>query len=255
MTAAPTIAIRQILATACLGLLGLLSGPALAQGDAAPAVSPVFNIVAPAPVVLKYKVIGSYKGLTYGADSELAWSHTGGQYEAVSTVKAFLLGTRRASSVGRITPKGLAPSHFSDKTRSDQSADFDEAKGKISFSANSPDAPWIRGTQDRVSIFVQLASMLAGKPSAFGSGSSITLYTVGPTVAENWSFSVHAEETLDLPIGKMQAVKLSRKPRQENDQKLELWLAPSLAYLPVRNRVTMANGDVVDQQLAEVIRH
>jgi len=44
-------------------------------------------------------------------------------------------------------------------------------------------------------------------------------------------------------------VKLTRKPRREFDQKVEVWYAPSMGWLPVRNRVTDANGDFVDQQL------
>ena len=46
----------------------------------------------------------------------------------------------------------------------------------------------------------------------------------------------------------MAAVKLTRNPRREYDQKVEIWLAPALAYLPARIRMTQANGDFVDQQ-------
>ena len=45
------------------------------------------------------------------------------------------------------------------------------------------------------------------------------------------------------------AFKLSRAPRREFDTRVELWYAPSMNYLPVRIRVTQANGDFVDQEL------
>jgi hypothetical protein len=46
----------------------------------------------------------------------------------------------------------------------------------------------------------------------------------------------------------LQGVKLERLPRDPYDQKVEVWLSPQLAYLPVRIRITDANGDYVDQQ-------
>ena len=45
-----------------------------------------------------------------------------------------------------------------------------------------------------------------------------------------------------------------RKPRREFDQKVEIWYAPSLGYLPVRNRITQQNGDFIDQTLSEILR-
>ena len=52
----------------------------------------------------------------------------------------------------------------------------------------------------------------------------------------------------------MLALKLTRKPRREYDQKVEIWYAPALGYLPVRNRITQQNGDFIDQQLVEVVK-
>jgi hypothetical protein len=63
---------------------------------------------------------------------------------------------------------------------------------------------------------------------------------------------VDNEETLNLPYGDLPSVKLLRTPRRDFDQRIELWLAPSLGYLPVRLRITNANGDFVDQLLRSV---
>ena len=52
----------------------------------------------------------------------------------------------------------------------------------------------------------------------------------------------------------MATLKLARQPRRDYDQKVELWYAPALGYLPVRSRITQANGDFVDQQLSELTR-
>lgn len=215
----------------------------------------------PASARLQYKMTGTSRGLTYYANAELNWSNAGSQYEAGMKVSAMFVGSRSMSSVGRITPSGLAPTRFSDRSRSELAVHFDADKGKITFSANTPDAPWMDGAQDRVSVFMQLAGMLAAGPasanatgvsSGFPVGSSITVYTVGPREADTWTFLVEAEEKLKLPYAELDTLKLSRKPRREYDQKVEIWYAPSLGYLPVRNRITQQSGDFIDQVLADV---
>lgn len=219
---------------------------------AGPQTTPVTAINLPGSTLLLYKMTGTSKGLTYQADSELGWNNNGSQYEAYMKVSALFLGARSMTSIGQITASGLAPTRFADKFRSELAAHFEPEKGKISFSANTPDAPWIEGAQDRVSVFLQLGGMLAAKPDAFPVGSEITLYTVGPRDADTWTFAVEAEEKLNLPKGDVATIKLTRKPRREFDQKVEIWYAPSLGYLPVRNRITQANGDFIDQQLSNI---
>ncbi|MDW5442545.1 DUF3108 domain-containing protein [Polaromonas sp. SM01] len=203
----------------------------------------------PGSVRLKYTMTGRAKNMDYNASAELDWLQDGQTYEARMLVSALFLGSRSMSSSGRITADGLAPTRFLDKSRSERAAHFAPDQGKISFSANTPDAPWAKGAQDRVSVFVQLASLLAGDPRSYPAGSSVSLYTVGPTNADTWTFEVQAEETLKLPAGEMTAVKLTRKPQRDYDQTVEVWLAPSLAWLPVRSRITQHNGDFIDQQL------
>lgn len=216
--------------------------------------TPVNAISLPGSVRLLYKVVGQSKNMNYQADSELAWKSNGDNYEAMMKVSAFLVGSRSMTSVGKITGSGLAPARFSDKFRAELAAHFDASNGKITFSANTPDAPWIDGAQDRVSVFFQLGGILAANPAGFPSGSNITFLTVGPREADNWTFVIESEESLTLMGAPMPTLKLTRKPRKEFDQKVEIWYAPSLGYLPVRNRITQQNGDFVDQQLTQVVK-
>ena len=55
-----------------------------------------------------------------------------------------------------------------------------------------------------------------------------------------------------MPSGGIDTLKLTRKPRKPFDQQVELWLAPGMGYLPVRLKITNANGDYIDQQLRGV---
>ena len=200
----------------------------------------------PAPTRLAFDVNGQAKKFAYSARAELLWQHDGNRYEARQEISAFLVGARTQRSVGTITEQGLLPEKFSDKSRSEQAAHFDYAKGRVTFSANTPDAVAGPGVQDRLSLFIQLGAMLAADPGRFVPGTQITLTTVSARSADRWTFTVEGPETLDLPAGPTPALKLLRLPRKDYDQKAELWVAPGLGYLPVRIKLTQANGDFAD---------
>jgi hypothetical protein len=221
--------------------------PAAAPAPAATGVS-LSATVAPATHIT-YQVRGEARQLPYSASAELFWRHDGQHYDARLSVSALFLGSRTQTSEGNITPQGLAPTRFADKSRSEQAAHFNRDTGRISFSANTPDVPLLPGAQDRLSLFLQLGALLAADPTRLARGQSLTLQTAGPREADPWQFTSEGVETVHLPGGELQALKLTRAPRREYDTRVELWLAPSLHYLPVRIRITQANGDFVDQQM------
>jgi hypothetical protein len=204
----------------------------------------------PSSVRLSYKMTGLSRGLNYHANGELNWRREANRYESSMVVSAFLLGSRSMTSVGEVTADGLAPKRFGDKARNELAAHFDADKGKITFSANRPELPWQRGAQDRLSVFFQLAGLLAGQAGAVPTGTRIALYTVGPRDAETWTFIVDSMENLNLPVGDIKALRVTREPLREFDQKIETWFAPSMSYWPVRIKITQSNGDFVDQQLS-----
>jgi hypothetical protein len=251
--ATPALAPPQPVATESIATpaptLAIPLPPVLSEA-ATPAVAAGAALSIPGSVRFVYAMTGRSKGMDYNAAAELSWFQDGQNYEAKMSVSALFLGVRSMSSSGRITADGLAPLRFSDKSRGERATHFDADKGKITFSANTPDAPWLSGAQDRVSVFLQLASMLAGDPGKYPNGSTVSLYTAGPREVDTWTFIVEGPEKLSLPIGEVQALKLRRKPQRDYDQAIEVWLAPSLDWLPVRNRITQHNGDFVDQQLS-----
>ncbi|SFU79813.1 Protein of unknown function [Polaromonas sp. YR568] len=230
--------------------LAAASAASAPVAPAGPVQTPVTAVALPESVKLEYKMTGNARGLTYHANAELNWRRAGALYDAGMRVSALFLGSRSMGSTGVVGPEGLAPIRFSDKSRTEVAAHFDSDKGEVSFSANTPTVPWVKGAQDRVSVFMQLGGMLAGNPAAFPVGATISMYTVGPRDADTWTFLVEAEEQLSLPFGELATVKLTRQPRREFDQKVEIWYAPSLGYLPVRNKITQSNGDSIDQQLS-----
>src|SRR5690606_8102594 len=106
------------------------------------------------------------------------------------------------------------------------------------------------GTQDRLSMIVQLASLLAADHDRYPGGSAITLplASANPPSVQNWSFLIdQGEQHVEGMDGNtLRAVHLTHIPRQDGDARLELWLAPALEYLPARVSVVEPNGDTID---------
>ena len=202
---------------------------------------------------LKYKTNGEVKGFTYHVNGDLRWKQDGKTYDARLEVSHFLLGSRVQTSRGELGPTGLEPIRFGDKVRSERAAHFERSKGKVSFSANSPDAPLLPGTQDQLSTLLQLGSMLGGSPGSFPEGTLLPFESVGPESVESWVFKVGAQEKLTLPGGQVSAIKLVREAVGDYGTRGEVWLAPSMGYLPVRIRLIEANGNFVDQKWSDTI--
>lgn len=206
----------------------------------------------PGSTQLDYDVTGRIKGIAYSAQGRLEWRTGDGRYDARMEMKVFLLGSRVQTSTGRVGPAGLMPERFADRSRSEKAAHFDAANQRIRFSNNAPDAELRPGAQDRLSLFLQIASLLQARPQAYASGQTIEMQVAGTGDADIWRFEVGDEVRLSLPAGEVRARLLKRLPRKEFDSTVEMWLAPDLQHLPVRLRVTQSNGDVADQQLSRL---
>ena len=211
--------------------------------DVAPAMLALRVNAVPASIKLIYEVQSNK--FPYNLNGELVWISANGSYQANLVFGAFGL-KRSQSSRGQIGQDGLMPERFSDKFRSEVAAHFNRQLGKITFSANTPDAPLQAGAQDRLSVLIQLAALVSSSPERFTPATNLTIQTVGPRDADQWLFTVGEAETLALPGGKLALIKLTRNPRQAYDQQMDIWLAPTLGYLPARIRITEASGDFVD---------
>lgn len=199
----------------------------------------------PGSIKLVYRVESNK--FPYRLRSELLWQQRELTYQARLSISAF--GQARVqTSRGLVDRHGLAPERFSDKYRSEVAAHFNREQGLVTFSANTPDLPLQPGAQDRLSVLVQLATLVASTPQRFTPGTTLSVQTIGPRDGDLWLFTFGDMEALELPGGPQMGLKLVRQPRQTYDQKLEVWLAPGLAYLPARIRITEANGDYVDQK-------
>lgn len=236
--------------------LGLVVPPALAQTSGAAPATPTAaaepsgptRLAIPAALRLHYAIHGRVSFLPYRASGLLHWAHDGQNYESRLEVNVFLLGKRVQSSRGRITAAGLQPLHFNDRVDTDRTVTFDYAQGLIRFSEGTAPEPLMAGAQDHLSVFMQLGSLMGTAPQRYPPGTQLTLPAMGIYGPESWSIVVDGPEALSLPGGELATVRFSRAPARADEPRVELWLAPTLGWLPARIRLTQGNGDFVDQQ-------
>jgi hypothetical protein len=218
-----------------------------ATEPAAPSLPAPSIAVPPAQTRLVYDITGEVKGRNVFAEGLFEWTVKDGRYDASLAVRMFLLGTRTQTSVGRIGPQGLMPDRFGERQRDEAATHFDYEGQRVRFSRNRPDAPLLPGTQDRLSVILQLAAQLQAQPMQ--SGQSITVPVASSRAVDVWVWSVGELQTVNLPQGPSVARHLTRPALDERDNTIELWMAPNLQHLPVRIRITQSNGDWLDQRL------
>lgn len=212
----------------------------------------VHRFAFPASARLNYDVDAKVSS-TFSAEAELSWVRDGDKYTSQLAVGKFGLNLQVWTSKGALTPRGLEPARFDSKRlRGDGiNALFARDQGKVLFSAGTPDAPLQAGAQDQLSVFMQLASLLAGEPTRWTQGKSVSFQAIGDRYAENWTFTFGEQENIKVPGGEFPAIKLTHEPTAERSQKLELWYAPSLGFIPIRIRITEGNSDYLDLRWAD----
>ena len=200
----------------------------------------------PSSRLMSYQLTGMDKGLTYYASGELRWQHNDRDYEVTLSVRAFLVGSRQWRSKGRIDATGLAPVRFSDSWRNERAAHFDREQQRVVFSSRSQTAPLERGAQDQVSLYVQLAAAMAGGPERFVPGTKLQVQTATVRDAVPWLLTLEGSETLQLQGQEQQVQKWVCQPRSQYDARVEFWVTPEQAWMPVRIRITQVSGSYID---------
>ena len=200
----------------------------------------------PAPALLSYRLNGQEKGIPYQATGELRWERNAGAYAMSLTVRAFLLGSRQWRSQGLITAQGLAPVRFSDSWRSERATHFEGAQNRIVFSSNAPAAKLQPGAQDQISLYPQMAALMAQEAGRLQPGARLQVQTATVRDALPWLLTLEQEETLQMDGQKLVATKWVCQPRNRFDAKVEFWVASAYDWLPVRIRITQVSGSFID---------
>ncbi len=186
----------------------------------------------------------------------MKWQQADGKFSASSESRASLFGkVLEASSSGAVDQNGLMPAVFNDKRfrKEATTTTFDRQSNTIRFSASAVTYPIKGGEQDRNSVIWQLIGTARGAEGKFKAGSEWRFFVVGQRDAEQWVFKVGKSETLRTPQGEVRAVHIVRAPPPDaRAQQLDIWLAPSMEWYPVRLRFTDPDGEYIEQTLESI---
>lgn len=213
-----------------------------AKVDARPAAHPW-----PGGVVVRYTGRAHFHA-DFPAHAELQWKLDGARYAMRLDMGLGVL-QRRSSSQGQVGAQGLQPERYEESNR--------PVIGRERRAALQLDGPSIEladgqreqrpaGVQDPVSQFGQLAQLFAAAPA----GKARAEFPLAlPKRVSAYVYEIQGKETLDTPIGKVEALHLKPQRvegKEGKDTIAEVWLAPKLNYLPVRISIAQEDGASVD---------
>lgn len=243
-----SLSLRLLGATVLLAL-GAAASVHAAEGEH-PAVKRPFS--APPSADFNYAIKAKQHGLTINGTASVQWRAADGRYSVAAESRAPIFGKiLETRSEGAIDDFGLAPVTFTEKRfrKEATTTSFQRDSKTIRFSVGDETYPIKGGEQDRVSIQWQLAANARANPDKFKPGSVWTYFVAARRNAEQWTFKVQGSETVQVGGNDVAAVHVVREQTGGQDSQVDLWLAPSLDWYPVRVVFKDADGDYVDQTL------
>lgn len=255
-------------ATAPIAPLATATAPASAPAAAAVALSPAAPVAPVAPAAsaatpsfdwppstrLNFNLLGNYRGPVQGS-ARVEWLRDGSRYQVRMESSAGPLFRRTGISEGELSERGLVPRRFS----GEQKVLFGSARRwQLGFGpervtlTDGREVPTMAGAQDEASQYVQLTWLFTTQPERLKVGQSVEIPLAIGRKLERWTYDIVEEERLRLPFGEVPSFHI--KPRREasgGDLSAEIWIAPTLQYLPVRILLRQSAEVWVDLTLAQ----
>ena len=224
--------------------------PAAAATPASAASAAAFEW--PPSTRMNYRLTGNYRGPVEGTAS-VEWLRQGSRYQVRLETSIGPVMSRSSSSEGELTAQGLAPRRFD----GEQKVMFRAARRwQLRFGpervvlADGSEVPMMPGAQDEASQFVQLTWLFTTQPDKLQVGQSVEMPLAISRKLERWIFDVVGEELLRLPFGNVATFHLKpRRDAQGADLTSEVWIAPTLQYLPVRILIRDNKDNSINLQL------
>lgn len=231
--------------------IALTPGTAAAQKGGAQ-----YKFDLPPSAELNYAIKAKEMGLTLSGEGRIWWQTDKKTFSAAMETSAMIVGKiHQSKSEGVIDAHGLAPLQFTEKRfrKPENSVDFNRKEKQIRFSLSDRTYPIKGGEQDRTSAIFQLVAIARGNSARFTEGSRWEFFVAGRNDGEPWIFNVGKQETLRTPMGNIEAIHVTKAPPPDApDRKIDLWLAPSLEWYPVRIRFTDSGTEYIEQTLQTI---
>ncbi|MGU7771394.1 DUF3108 domain-containing protein [Burkholderia sp. MR1-5-21] len=177
------------------------------------------------------------------------WRTDGQSYELSVTMPVPFIGPFRYRSQGRIDAFGIAPERYVEQRgkRPEDIAIFNREIKQVVFTRTPNNVPLPDGTQDRFSLLMQLAGLVRGNPDAYKPGVTQQFFVVDNNSGEAWPITVIGDEQVQTAAGFVATRHFMRLPRRDGDtRRIDMWLAPSLGWLPARLVQTEPNGTQIE---------
>lgn len=239
-----------------LGLLVAGAAACAAAADEHPSARHPFD---PAPSAeLTYDLMARQSGFSLSGKAVIVWRAGDGNYFTSAESRVQLLGKITENrSQGAIDSYGLAPAEFYEKRfrKDPTTTTFDRDSKTLSFSEGKQTYALKGGEQDRASVTWQLVGQARAAGDKFKPGSTWAFFVAGRRDADPWTFRVVKQEKVKTAMGELDAVHVVREPvASAKGQALDIWLAPSQEWYPVKLRFTDDDKDVVEQTLEKVVK-
>ncbi|RZL11609.1 MAG: DUF3108 domain-containing protein [Rubrivivax sp.] len=231
----------------------LASAPSPASSAAS---APAFEW--PLATRVTFKLEGHVRGPVYG-DAMVEWVRQGQRYQVhidASIGPSFApIGSQRWTSEGLITPQGLKPERFEAinklliKSSRPRIVGFEADEVVLADGKRVPRMP---GVQDPASHYIQMAYEFILNPRLLRVGETVSIPLARTQHQEMVIYDIVGEEALDTPLGKVGTFRLRPRPLtdQKNDLLGEVWIAPSLQYLPIRMLITQGEKNFLDMKMS-----
>jgi len=206
----------------------------------------------PPSTQMNYRLTGYFRGAIDGS-ARVEWLRDGRRYQVRMGTSVGPMLSRNIVSEGEIGDAGLVPRRFD----GEQKVLFRAARRwSLRFEpdrvvlSDGREVDTLPGAQDEASQFVQLTWLFSTQPERLQVGRSVELPLAISRKLERWIYDVVAEELLQFSFGAVPTFHI--KPRREasgGDLSAEIWVAPTLQYLPVRILIRQPPDSWVDLSL------
>jgi hypothetical protein len=240
----------------------------------------------PRPVEIVYNASVTQGGRTATLRSTLDWQHDGQFYGLRWMLYGPAIGDRSRYATGLVTVRGLVPIAARAIGPNAYDLTFDYAPSRLrdeplptastsggtlpnpvasdtplspqpaaSATGNPMNISVPLGTQDPLSVLIELGALIAGNPSQYPVGSHISLpmtrgnsptpQSTDFTIVDDGDFSAAGQ----FQGQHLSALHLAHEPNNDHDARIELWLGKLLDYLPLRLLVIQPEGQQLDMTL------
>lgn len=207
----------------------------------------------PEAATLTYALQAKASGFNVDVDSTLRWKPDGNRYTVVNEGR-FLFFSFVWVSEGQLHDGRLQPRIYREKRNKREKITRFDAEGKrIQFNGGNLE-PWRPEIQDRLSVLLTLSALGQAQPERLKPGATFTVPVAGSSRSDNWHFTVQDTPVLETKMGKINTLRLRRSRDDDDGQQIEVWLAPSHDWLPVRVLSREADGDYLDQTIKAIRR-